>query len=200
MLDATLRSWIDPPLAVGARLLAKTNITPNALTLLGFFLGVLGIVCIVFEHYLAGLVFVLANRLMDGLDGSLARLKKMSDFGGYLDIVCDFLIYAGVAFAFAIARSENAPWIAFLIFTYTGAMSSFLAYAIMAAKHGIQTEAQGKKSLYYLGGLCEGTETIVVMVLMCLFPDHIPEIAFTYGVTCLLTCLGRSFKAKQDFS
>lgn len=200
MLDAKLRPWIDPPLDVGARLLAKTKITPNALTLLGFIFGLFSCFSIAFEHYLAGLALILLNRLFDGLDGSLARLKTMSDFGGYLDIVCDFLIYAGVAFAFAVASPANALWIAFLIFSYTGAMTSFLAYAILAAKNNKQTEERGQKSLYYLGGLCEGTETIAVMILMCLLPDHIPVIACTYGIMCLMTCLGRSLKAWQDFS
>ncbi|MEN8236254.1 MAG: CDP-alcohol phosphatidyltransferase family protein [Pseudomonadota bacterium] len=200
MLDAKLRPWVDPPLNVGARLLSKTNITPNALTLMGFFFGMLGILCIALENYLAGLSFILLNRLFDGLDGSLARLKTMSDFGGYLDIVCDFLIYAGVACAFAIVNPKNAPWIAFLIFSYTGAMTSFLAYAIMAAKQGKQSEERGKKSLYYLGGLCEGTETILVMILMCLLPNYIPVIAFIYGIMCLITCLGRSYEAWKDFN
>ncbi len=200
MLDAKLRPVIDPFLNIGGRWLAKTPLTPHAITLIGFTAGLMAMLCIATEHYWAGLALILFNRLCDGLDGGLARQTKLSDFGGYLDIVCDFIIYAGVAFAFAVARPENAPWIAFLIFTYVSATTSFLAYAVMAEKQGLKTQARGQKSLYYLGGLCEGTETIVVMILMCLAPAYVPLIAGIYGVMCLITCLGRSLQAWRDFS
>ena len=51
-----------------------------------------------------------------------------------------------------------------------GTGSSFLAFAIMAAKRGLSTDLRGRKSLYYLGGLTEGTETILFLALACLLP------------------------------
>ena len=98
--------------------------------------------------------------------------SRLTDLGGFLDIVLDFIVYAGLVFAFAVADPErNALAAAFLLFAFMGTGSSFLAFAIMAAKRGISSELRGRKSLYYLGGLTEGTETILFLVLACLLPS-----------------------------
>ena len=124
--------------------------------------------------------------------------RGLTDLGGFLDIVLDFLIYAAVPFAFALADpAANALPAAFLIFSFMGTGSSFLAYAIMAAKRGIATELRGRKSLYYLGGLTEGTETIVAFVLACLWPAWFPLIAWTFGALCWLTTATRIVVAVQ---
>ena len=138
------------------------------------------------------------NRLCDGLDGAVARRRGLTDLGGFLDIVLDFLIYAVVPFAFALADpAANALAAAFLIFSFIGTGSSFLAYAIMAAKRGISTELRGRKSLYYLGGLTEGTETIAAFVLACLWPAWFPWIAVVFGLLCWLTTATRIAVAWQ---
>src|SRR5262245_33342796 len=105
---------------------------------------------------------------MDGLDGAVARHRGPTDLGGYLDVLLDFLFYAGVPFFFAIGRPDDALPAAFLVFSFVGTGSSFLAFAAVAARRGIATEARGRKSIYYLGGLTEGAETIVAFVAVCL--------------------------------
>ena len=165
---------------------------------LGFALGLCAAVAIAGRAYLLGLALLLLNRLCDGLDGAVARRRGLTDLGGFLDIVLDFLIYAAVPFAFALADpAANALPAAFLIFSFIGTGSSFLAYAIMAAKRGIATELRGRKSLYYLGGLTEGTETIVAFVLACLWPAWFPLIAWTFGALCWLTTATRIVVAVQ---
>ena len=147
---------------------------------------------------MTGLVLLLLNRLGDGLDGAVARRRGITDLGGFLDIVLDFIVYAGVVFAFALADpTANALAAAFLIFSFMGTGSSFLAFAVMAAKLGLATEARGRKSLYYLGGLTEGTETLLVFVAFCLFPGAFPALALVYGLLCWLTTLGRILTAWQ---
>ncbi len=200
MLDAFIRPIIDPPLDKFGAIVSRAGVSPNVITIIGFCVGLGAILLIALEAYGYGLAFVILNRLFDGLDGGVARHNGVSDIGGYLDIVCDFIVYSGVAFAFAVAMPETAPWVAFLIFSYVGATSSFLAYAILAERHGLKTSKRGQKSIYYLGGICEGTETIAVMVIMCLRPDWVVPVAFTYGIMCWLTCLGRSMQAWRDFS
>jgi len=108
MLDATLRRIIDPPLDRIGRRLAGAGVAANGITLVGFAIGLLAIPCLAAEWYGAALAAILVNRLADGLDGAVARRTALTDFGGYLDIVCDFVFYAGVAFGFALARRENA--------------------------------------------------------------------------------------------
>jgi hypothetical protein len=83
------------------------------------------------------------------------------------------------------------------VFSFVGTGTSFLAFAIMAAKRGLSTELRGRKSLYYLGGLTEGTETIGAFVLACLFPQFFPLIAWIFGGLCWLTTATRIAVAWQ---
>jgi phosphatidylglycerophosphate synthase len=198
VLDARLRRLIDPPLdRLGAPLAAR-GVSANAVTVTGFALGLGAAAAIASRAWLLGLALLLLNRLCDGLDGAIARRRGLTDFGGFLDIVLDFLIYAAVPFAFALADpAANALAAAFLIFSFVGTGASFLAYAVMAAKRGVATELRGRKSLYYLGGLTEGTETIAAFVLACLWPALFPWIALVFGLLCWLTTATRIAVAVQ---
>jgi len=198
VLDARLRRLIDSPLDRLAAPLASRGLSANAVTVVGFLIGLGAAAAIAGRAYLLGLGLLLLNRLLDGLDGAVARRRGLTDLGGFLDIVLDFLIYAAVPFAFALADpGANALAAAFLIFSFVGTGSSFLAFAIMAAKRGIATDLRGQKSLYYLGGLTEGTETILVFVLACLWPAWFPWIALVFGLLCWLTTATRIAIAAQ---
>lgn len=198
MLDARLRRLIDPPLDRLGVSLAARGVSANAVTATGFAIGLGAAAAIAAQAYLLGLALLLLNRLFDGLDGAIARQRGLSDLGGFLDIVLDFLIYSAVPLAFALADpAVNALPAAFLIFSFVGTGSSFLAYAIMAAKRGISTELRGRKSLYYLGGLTEGTETILAFVLACLWPTLFPWIAWVFGTLCWFTTATRITVAVQ---
>ncbi|MGM0423253.1 MAG: CDP-alcohol phosphatidyltransferase family protein [Pseudomonadota bacterium] len=199
MLDAYLRPLIDPPLNRVAAVLAKTGLTANMVTGFGFGFAVAAFAALAFQAYGAALLFILLNRLMDGLDGPLARQSQASDLGGYFDIVSDFIFYAGAIFFFAVGRPETALAAAFLIFSFMGTASSFLAYAIIAAKRNIHHETQGRKSFAYLKGITEGTETIILLALICLIPGGFVWIAAIFGGLCWLTTLGRVLQARDDF-
>ena len=200
MLDASMRRLIDPPLDRIGRRLAGAGIAANTVTVAGFVVGLLAIPLLAAQWYGLALAAILVNRLADGLDGAVARHTSLTDFGGYLDIVCDFIVYSGVAFGFALARAENALPAAFLILSFVGTGSSFLAYAILAAKRGLSNETRGRKSLYYLGGLTEGTETIAVFTAFCLFPDAFPVLAYIFGALCWLTTAARVAAARRSFA
>lgn len=200
MLDAAMRRIIDPPLDAAGRRVAALGLGANTITLGGFAVGLLAIPLLAVESYGAALAAILANRLADGLDGAVARHRGPSDLGGYLDIVCDFLFYSAVVFGFALARPENALPAAFLIFAFVGTGASFLAFAAIAAKRGLTSAKRGRKSLYYLGGLTEGTETIAAFVVLCLFPDAFAAIAYGFGLLCWITTAARILTAWRSFS
>lgn len=199
MLDAAMRRIIDPPLDRIGRRLAASGVSANAVTVIGCAVGLLAIPLLAAQWYGLALAAILVNRLADGLDGAVARHTALTDFGGYLDIVCDFIVYAGVAFGFALARPENAVPAAFLILSFVGTGTSFLAFAILAAKRGLASEARGRKSLYYLGGLTEGTETIAVFAAFCLFPGAFSALAYIFGALCWLTTATRVAQARRAF-
>ena len=107
MLDRHLHPRIKPLLHQCVRVLDKPGITPDGLTLVGFAIGVLALPFLALGWYLAALVVILLNRLLDGLDGALARRRELTDAGGFLDISLDFLFYALVPFGFILAAPEQ---------------------------------------------------------------------------------------------
>lgn len=197
MLDARVRQLIDPPLAVAGARLAAAGVRADAVTLAGFAIGLLAVPLLAVGAYGWALLVILANRLGDGLDGAVARSTQLTDLGGFLDIVCDFLFYAAVVFGFVLAEPHNRLPGAFLLLSFIGTGSSFLAFAIFAVRRGIETRARGAKSLYYLGGLTEGTETIALFIAVCLFPGAFALFAWLFGAACWLTTLGRFLEARR---
>ncbi|WP_346899388.1 CDP-alcohol phosphatidyltransferase family protein [uncultured Roseibium sp.] len=192
MFDSRLRPLIDPPLNAAGKRLAQTGIGANAITVTGFAFGLAAAVLIALGAPLAGLGFVLLNRLADGLDGAVARVNGKTDLGGFLDITLDFFFYGAVPFAFAVLDpSKNALAAAALLLSFYANGASFLAFAIMAEKHGLETDRQGAKSLYYLGGLAEGAETIALFVLMCLWPSGFALLAWAFAAVCTVSAGAR---------
>ena len=193
MLDAYLRPKIDPPLNAAGRGLARLGVGANAVTFAGLALGLAGAAAIALHFPLAGLVLILAGRLADGLDGAVARATRLTDAGGYLDIVCDFLFYGAVPLAFVIADpAANAFAGAALLASFYASGTTFLAFAAIAQKRGLSTSAQGVKSLYYLGGIAEGTETITFFVAICLWPAHFAVLAWVFAAVCYFSAIVRA--------
>ena len=199
MLDSRIRPLIDPPLNAIGKGLARAGVTANQVTIAGAVIGISAGVAIGCRYYLLGLALVLLSRLLDGLDGAVARATRQSDFGGYLDIVSDFAFYVAVPLGFGFAVAANLPFALTLIASFTLTGISFLAYAVMAAKAGRETDAHGEKSFFYNTGLAEGTETIITFVLMCLLPQYFAAIASIYSAMCIVTVIQRSIAAKVDF-
>lgn len=199
MLDAAIRPLIDPPLNYVGRVLAARGVSANAVTLTGFAVGLAGVPAIAVGEYGAGLGLILASRLLDGLDGAVARAVGVTDFGGYLDIVCDFILYSAWVLGFALAEPAHAVAAAFLMLSFVGTGSAFLAYAVFAAKRNVSTDIQGSKSLYYLGGLTEGTETILAFIAFCLFPAHFVTMALLFAAACWVTTVSRVLAAGKSF-
>ncbi len=100
-----------------ARLLAKTKVTPNQMTWAAFGIALLSFVSFVLgNNIIAGLLVQLSS-IVDGIDGSLARLKGMtSEFGGFLDSVldryADILIVLGLTLWSLSHETYSGTWLA----------------------------------------------------------------------------------------
>jgi phosphatidylglycerophosphate synthase len=199
VFDARIRRAIDPLLDRLGASLARVGLSANAVTAGGFLFGCGAWAALAFREYELALALIAFNRIADGLDGALARRLGPTDLGGFLDIALDFFFYAGVPFFFAVGRPEFALPAAFLVFSFVGTGSSFLAFAAIAAKRGLSAEAYEKKSLFYLGGFTEGAETIALFVLICLFPDQFAWFAWVFGGLCWLTTASRVMTAVGSF-
>jgi phosphatidylglycerophosphate synthase len=197
MFDARIRPLIDPPLNRAGRWLAARGISANALTLCGLACGLLAAAAIATGHMALAVVLVLASRLLDGLDGAVARATARSAFGGYLDIVADFLFYVSVPLAFALLAPGNWLPAAVLLagFALTGV--SFLALASVAAESGLSTTAHGQKSFFYSTGLAEGGETIAFFIAMCVWPERFPHLAAAFALLCGATVFQRTLLARH---
>jgi phosphatidylglycerophosphate synthase len=198
MLDRKLRPLIDPPLNAVGRWLAARGVAADHVTVAACLLGLAGAGAIALGSPLFGLAFLLAGRLCDGLDGAVARATKRTDRGAFLDITLDFWVYAAVPTAFAILDpARNGVAAALLLSSFLANGAAFLAFAALAGKRGISTDAQGLKSIYYLGGLVEGTETIAFFALFCLFPDAFPWLAGAMALLCWISAAARVVAASR---
>jgi phosphatidylglycerophosphate synthase len=192
MLDRYALALLRPGLTRAAQVLARRGIGADAVTWTGFAFGMAAALAIANRLYLAGLALLLAGRLADGLDGAIARATRPSDRGAFLDITLDFVFYASIPLAFAIADpARNALAAALLLAAFCGTASSFLAFAVMAERRGLASADYPSKGFFYLGGLTEGTETIACFALMCLVPRHFAWWAGGFAVLCGFTIVTR---------
>ncbi len=200
MFDKAARKIIDPPLNMVGRFLAGAGVSADLVTACGFAVGLAALPLIAAQLYGWGLAAILANRVFDGIDGAVARHSQVTDFGGYLDIVCDFIFYAAVPVGFALAVPDvNALAAIVLVFSFVGTGSSFLGFAIVAAKRGIGTRVRGPKSFFYLGGLTEGSETIAFFVAICLWPGAFVPLALVFSGFAWITVISRIAMAWSTF-
>ena len=201
MLDGMMRRVIDAPLDRAGKRLAAQGVTANGVTLAGLALGLVAaaIVALGGPGWVA-LIPLLAGRVADGLDGAVARVRGKTDFGGYLDIVCDFTFYGAIPLAFVLRDpGTNAVLGAYLLFSFYVNAATFLGYAILAEKRGLETRSRGEKSLYFTAGLMEGTETILCFAILAVWPGVFVPVALVFGTLCLLTAAARVALAARTF-
>lgn len=200
MLDARVRKLIDPPLNAVGRRLAARGVAADSVTILGLGSGLAAAASIAFQHYGIGLLLIALSRLLDGLDGAIARASSATDRGAYLDIVSDFAFYTGIPLGFAFADpARNALPAAALLASFAVTGTSFLAFATLAAKRGLETTAQGRKSFYYSFGVIEGTETIAFLTAMTVWHQAFPTLAWTATALCGMTVVQRTILAMRTF-
>jgi len=192
MLDRFVIPKLKPPLRRIATQCQQRGIKADKVTVVGFGIGVLSVFALATGYFLVALVLLFLNRLADGIDGELARLKGGTDAGAFLDIVLDFIFYAIFPIGFALYNpSENALAAAILVASFVGTGASFLAFDSFAQRKKIEHPDFAYKGLYYLNGLAEGTETILTFALMCLLPQHFVLIASLFALVCVITAINR---------
>jgi phosphatidylglycerophosphate synthase len=192
MFDPIFRPIIHKPLDAAGRWLAGMGLSANQVTIAGLGLGLAAAIAIALGGFAIGLCLFLLSRLADGLDGAVARATTLTDQGGFLDIALDFFIYAAIPLAFAVYDpSSNALSAALLLASFLANGSVFLAFAILAEKRVLVSDFRGSKSIYYLGGIAEGSETIAFFAAFCLFPSAFPVLALIFGIICIVSAIAR---------
>lgn len=191
MLDRPLRALIARPVDALARALDRPGITPDGLTLAGLAIGLGSAVAAALQWWALALVLWLVSRVIDGLDGALARRRRAaaptnavhSEAGGFLDITADFVVYGATVVGVAVGATAgfDAPWWPFLavLLAYYINGAAFLAFSSIAERTGRQLD--DGRSLSFLGRIAEGTETIVVHALWLIVPFWAAPIAIGWA-------------------
>jgi phosphatidylglycerophosphate synthase len=195
MLDRAVRRAVEPVVSRAGRWLAGVGVSADALTMAGFVLGLGAAVAVATARWWLALGLWLASRVLDGLDGAVARTGSPSESGAFLDIVSDFTVYGAFVVGVAVAVPEARLACAVLLFTYYVNGASLLAYSSLAERRRLA--ARDERSLRFLGGLTEGTETVIVHSLFCVFPAAAAPIAWTFAAAVGLTAGWRTVFAAR---
>jgi phosphatidylglycerophosphate synthase len=199
VLDERLRQVKVRVLAPLAKRYAGTH--PLQITVAAFAIGLLCAATAAASNYWLALALWLVNRLLDGLDGEVARLTaKQSDWGGYLDIICDFVIYALVPFALAWSLKTPGAFfaVAFLLVTFYVNAASWMYLSALLEKR--KAGQDSLTSIVFPKGLIEGAETIIFYSLFLLLPTVAPSLMCVMALLVIITIFQRLSWAESQLN
>lgn len=199
MLDRRLRPRAQAALApIAARC---GRIRPSTLTLVGGALGVAAAVAAGFGLPLAAVALWVANRIIDGLDGVVARTTgRTSDAGGYLDMVVDVVVYASIPLGVAVGHGGTPAWTvaALLLASFSLNIISWCYLAALLEKRGRGATNEGEStSITMPPGLIEGTETIIAYTLLLAVPS---AAVVTMAAMAALVTVGAVMRTRQGMA
>ena len=154
MLDQKFNLLFRPVLTKFATIFLKYQISPNQITLFSFTLGIFCFIFLSLGFIYTAFLFFLLNRIFDGVDGALARLKEPTDLGGFYDIISDFLIYALLPLALFYSIIIISFYVIITNIFYRN-MFYFFNYSLDFWEKKIKIEQLSKKSFFYSEGLIE---------------------------------------------
>lgn len=199
MFDHLLRGLKDRVLMPLAMLFR--GIAPNVLTLSAFVFGIAAALAAWQGVWLAGLLLWALNRLTDGLDGTVARVaERQTDFGGYLDILLDFIVYASIPVAFAIQSPDRnvLVWTAVLEATFFVNACSWMYLSAVLEKRASGARATGELTTVTMPpALVAGFETVVFFALFFLFPAHLVTLFGTMSALVGINVIQRLLWARK---
>lgn len=173
MFDDLLRALKDRLFEPIARAIGPVP-SPDWITVIAFVFGMAAAYEASQRSMPAALVLWLLNRFFDGLDGTAARVHGLqSDFGGYLDILLDFAVYAAVPIGLAVAYPLRDVAIAALVLmgSYFVNAASWMYLAAVLEKRAAGAHARGELTTVTMQpAIIAGTETVIFFTLFLLFP------------------------------
>lgn len=193
MIDRYLRTPKDIVLRSIARPVAKLN--PTVVTGVALLVGIAAAVSLAFGQYWLGLALWIANRVLDGLDGTIARLtEQQTDLGGYLDILGDMIIYAIIPIALVIAAPSPALYIALIAllasFYINGGSWMLLSSILEKRNQGAKTQKE-QTTVTMPTGLIEGGETIAFFCAFIIFPQALFWLFIAMTILVMFSMLQR---------
>ena len=193
MIDKYFIKFFKPFLELVASPFYKYGVNANYISLFALSMSFLSFYLILKDlNYIALFVFLL-GRILDGVDGIIANKTRITEFGGFIDIVFDLISYSLVPLAFILKDNSNVIFGSILLATFFGTSSAFFGIAIFENNKFIKRNPE--KSFYHVGGFMGGAITIFFLSLMFLFPEKFNLIALIFSVLCILGTIERIFYA-----
>ena len=201
MLDPFFARALKSPLDAGAEALLTRQVNANLLTWAGFAAGLLAAVLISVGWTAIAFVVLLVSRIADGLDGAVARASKSTDFGAYLDIVLDLIVFSALAAGFSLSSPDNKFAGLALMITLAGVGAASLALQLFAAKHGVGPESgdDAQQGSFYVSAFVEGSEITLFFLVALIWPQAFPVIGWLFAIACGVTIAQRIFQARAAF-
>lgn len=179
--------------------LGEIGVKADWISWLGFIIGIFAVNFLAMGMFGWALFAILLNRFCDALDGAIARATKITNFGVFLDATLDYIFYGGIIWGFALSGAGSASSVCFLMFGFSAAACSMLAYSVIAYKMNSKQELNLDNSPFYLGGLAQGSETFVVLSILCLFPSWFVPLSIILGILSLIKAFSIIVAAYYNF-
>ena len=196
MFDSSIRQRLELPLDRTAAVIETRGIHPNTMTGFGFLVGVGACIAVVAGAWWIALGMWLVNRVIDGLDGSVARRVGPTQLGGFLDIMADFAVYSGMVVAIGLAVPEARVAALFVLFAYYLNGAAFLAWSSLVAERAVSAAGtahdRDERSLNFPAGLAEGFETILAMSLILVLPQWTVPLLWGWALIVGISIVQRS--------
>jgi phosphatidylglycerophosphate synthase len=173
VIDRMLRHRKDLALAPIARITPR-RVHPSAVTAAALVPGLGAALAAAADEPGLAVGLWLLNRLLDGLDGALARQKdRQSDLGAYADILLDVIVYAAIPLGIATGQDSRAAWVAagVLLASFYVNVISWSYLSALLERRGSGASARGEMTAVTMpGGLVEGAETVVLLAIALAVP------------------------------
>ena len=189
MLDTHARKFVSPIIKAVANMFLKAGFKPNHVTILGFAVGILPVVCLFIGAPVLGVILLWLSGLLDAVDGAMARISGLtSEWGAFMDICFDRIVEAGILLALGFIYPESRFALMVLLVCILLSMTVFLTV-------GALEKQKKEKAFYYQAGLAERTEGFLFLTAMILFQPHIIKISYLFACVIVITIAQRACEA-----
>jgi phosphatidylglycerophosphate synthase len=179
-----------------------SHVPPMVISISALLVGLLAAYTAFKGQYLWAFVLWYLNRMLDGLDGLIARLTNgQSDLGGYVDILIDFIVYAALPIGLVTGSASNERYISlvFMLAAFYVNTASWMYLAAILEKRAAH-DPDTQTTIVMPAGIIGGFETIIAYGIFLLFPAYITILFSSFAALVLITTLQRFIWAKRHLT
>lgn len=177
-----------------------SRVSPIHISILALVVGLLATCAALKQQYTWAFALWILNRTLDGLDGLIARLHDgQSDFGGYVDILTDYIVYASLPIALTVGSPSSERYLALALMLasfYVNTASWMYLAAILEKRSAHNPDTQ--TTIVMPAGIIGGFETIIAYGIFLLFPTHITTLFSIFAILVFITIIQRLIWARKN--